>query len=202
MMAYLAMMAPRLVELHRVLKPTGSLYLHCDPTASHYLRMLLDGILGQQNFQNEIIWKRTSAHSGSKRWGPVHDVIFFYSKSRPVHLEPRFSETTPKNTSRAFTAIQTRRDAFEVGDLTGAGTRTGESGQAVAEISIQLNAGRHWAVPNKILLELVWKGMRVRGRFRKNWTRLDERRLIYWPAKGQCSRFKRYLEEQAGSSDC
>ncbi len=68
MMAYLAMMAPRLVELHRVLKSTGSLYLHCDPTASHYLRMLLDGIFGPTNFQNEIIWKRTSAHSGTKRW--------------------------------------------------------------------------------------------------------------------------------------
>src|SRR5580704_1709337 len=58
MMAYLAMMAPRLVELHRVLKPTGSLYLHCDPTASHYLRMLLDSIFGAVNFRNEIIWKR------------------------------------------------------------------------------------------------------------------------------------------------
>jgi adenine specific DNA methylase Mod len=62
MMAYLTMMAPRLVELHRVLKPTGSLYLHCDPTASHYLKLLLDGIFGAENFLNEIIWKRTHAH--------------------------------------------------------------------------------------------------------------------------------------------
>ncbi len=61
MMAYLVMMAARLVELHRVLKPTGSLYLHCDPTASHYLKVVLDTIFGVQNFQNEIIWKRTSA---------------------------------------------------------------------------------------------------------------------------------------------
>ena len=61
MMAYLAMMAPRLVELHRVLKQTGSLYLHCDPTAVHYLRMLMDGIFGAENFRNEIIWKRTTA---------------------------------------------------------------------------------------------------------------------------------------------
>ena len=80
MMAYLTMMAPRLVELRRVLKPTGSLYLHCDPTASHYLKLLLDAVFGQDKFRNEIIWKRTSAHSGSKRWGPVHDVILFYSK--------------------------------------------------------------------------------------------------------------------------
>ena len=67
MMAYLAMMAVRLIELHRVLKPTGSLYLHCDPTASHYLKILLDAIFGPRMFRNEIIWKRTSAHSNSKR---------------------------------------------------------------------------------------------------------------------------------------
>jgi site-specific DNA-methyltransferase (adenine-specific) len=81
MMAYLAMMAPRLVELHRVLKPTGSLYLHCDPTASHYLRILLDGIFGAENFKNEITWKRTTAHSDANRYGANTDTILFYSKS-------------------------------------------------------------------------------------------------------------------------
>jgi len=67
MMAYLVMMAARLVELHRVLKPTGSLYLHCDPTASHYLKILLDMIFGYQNFQNEITWKRANAHNDPKK---------------------------------------------------------------------------------------------------------------------------------------
>src|SRR5438045_6066609 len=81
MMAYLAMMAVRLLELHRVLKPTGSLYLHCDPTAGHYLKVLLDSVFGPENFKNEIVWKRTFAHSSAKRCGPVHDVIFFYSKT-------------------------------------------------------------------------------------------------------------------------
>ena len=81
MMAYLVMMAARLVELHRVLKPTGSLYLHCDPTASHYLKVILDTIFGGENFQNEIVWKRTSAHSSANRYGPVHDILLFYSKS-------------------------------------------------------------------------------------------------------------------------
>lgn len=82
MMAYLTMMAIRLKELHRVLKPTGSLYLHCDPTASHYLKILLDTIFGNQNFRNEINWKRTSSHNDAKRkFGNVCDVIFFYSKS-------------------------------------------------------------------------------------------------------------------------
>ena len=80
MMAYLVMMAARLVELQRVLKPTGSLYLHCDPTANHYLRILLDTIFGPNQFRSEIIWKRTSAHSSARRPGPVHDVLLFYSK--------------------------------------------------------------------------------------------------------------------------
>ena len=80
MMAYLVMMTARLVELHRVLKPTGSLYLHCDPTASHYLKIVLDAIFGAQNYRNEIVWKRTSAHSDAKKWARSHDVILFYSQ--------------------------------------------------------------------------------------------------------------------------
>lgn len=81
MMAYLVMMAARLTELHRVLKPTGSLYLHCDPTASHYLRVILDTIFSPQNFRNEVIWQRTSSHNDARRWGAVHDTILFYSKA-------------------------------------------------------------------------------------------------------------------------
>ena len=89
MMAYLAMMAVRLLELHRVLKPTGSLYLHCDPTASHYLKILLDAVFGAKCFRTEVIWKRTSAHSNSKRnFADVHDVILLYGKSaKYVHNE-------------------------------------------------------------------------------------------------------------------
>ncbi|WP_106640810.1 DNA methyltransferase [Allosphingosinicella vermicomposti] len=90
MMAYLSMMAIRLIELHRVLKSTGSLYLHCDPTASHYLKLLLDGVFEPSNYQNEITWKRTSAHSDSGRFGRNTDTILFYSKSmkrtwNPIH---------------------------------------------------------------------------------------------------------------------
>ncbi|MBI3537343.1 MAG: restriction endonuclease [Chloroflexi bacterium] len=81
MMAYLVMMAARLVELHRVLKPTGSLYLHCDPTASHYLKIVLDSVFSIENFQNEIIWKRTSAHSDSKTFGNTHDVLIACTKT-------------------------------------------------------------------------------------------------------------------------
>lgn len=82
LMAYLAMMAVRLIELHRVLKPTGSLYLHCDPVASHYLKILLDAVFGGDFFRNEITWKRTAAHGDSKTWSRVSDKIFFYTKSK------------------------------------------------------------------------------------------------------------------------
>ncbi len=82
MLAYLAMMAPRLVELRRVLKPTGSIYLHCDPTASHYLKLLMDAAFGAQNFKNEIVWIRTGAHSDSKTCGNTHDILLFYSKTK------------------------------------------------------------------------------------------------------------------------
>ena len=81
MLAYLAMMAPRLVELRRVLKPTGSLYLHCDPTASHYLKILLDAIFGPTNYRNEITWQRTESHNTAGRYGNVADILLFYVQS-------------------------------------------------------------------------------------------------------------------------
>lgn len=90
MMAYLAMMAIRLIELHRVLKPTGSLYLHCDPTASHYLKLLADGVFGAERFRNEITWKRTSAHSDGGRYGRNTDIILFYSKGAKPVWNPQF----------------------------------------------------------------------------------------------------------------
>jgi site-specific DNA-methyltransferase (adenine-specific) len=82
MLAYLAMMAPRLVELRRVLKPTGSIFLHCDPTASHYLKILMDAIFGPALFRNEIIWKRTSSHNDAKRFADVHDCILYYARTK------------------------------------------------------------------------------------------------------------------------
>lgn len=78
-MAYLVMMTPRLLEIRRVLKATGSMYLHCDPTASHYLKVICDQIFRPENFVNEIIWKRVTGHSDAKRYGRVHDVILYYA---------------------------------------------------------------------------------------------------------------------------
>lgn len=79
MLAYLSMMAPRLVELKRVLKATGSIYLHCDPAASHYLKLLMDAVFGPEQFRSEIIWRRTGSHNSPRRFGPIHDTILFFA---------------------------------------------------------------------------------------------------------------------------
>lgn len=94
-MAYLTMMAVRLIELHRVLKPTGSLYLHCDPTASHYLKLLLDAIFGKFSFRNEMIWKRNTSHNSGKRFGRIHDTIFYYTKTQRSGLGIGLLENSP-----------------------------------------------------------------------------------------------------------
>ncbi|MGQ0704179.1 MAG: DNA methyltransferase [Gemmatimonadales bacterium] len=90
MLAYLAMMAPRLVELRRVLKPTGSIYLHCDPTASHYLKLLMDAIFGGDHFLAEITWRRSGTHSDAKRWSPVADIILHYAKGDDPTWNPPY----------------------------------------------------------------------------------------------------------------
>ncbi|WP_353570542.1 DNA methyltransferase [Candidatus Albibeggiatoa sp. nov. BB20] len=115
---YLVMMTLRIIELHRVLKPTGSFYLHCDPTASHYLKIVCDAIFWAKNFKNEIIWRRYGSHNdvgqGSKHFGRVHDIIFFYTKNESptwnqvfTPLAPEYIEKTYKNiepdTGRRFT---------------------------------------------------------------------------------------------------
>lgn len=129
MMAYLAMMAPRLVELHRVLKPTGSLYLHCDPTASHFLKMLLDGVFSPRNFRNEIIWKRTSAQSAARRWGDVHDTLLFYSASDAHIWNPVLTEHSDEYTAR-YKHVDKDGKRWADDNLTGPGTRGGSSGES------------------------------------------------------------------------
>jgi len=100
MMAYLAMMAPRLIELHRVLKVTGSIYLHCDPTASHYLKMLMDAVFGPQHFRNEIVWQRTNAHNTARQYGRIHDILLFYAKGDSYHWNDVITEFSPAQLKR------------------------------------------------------------------------------------------------------
>ena len=180
MLAYLTMMAPRLVELRRVLKPTGSIYLHCDPTASHYIKLLMDAVFGPEQFQNEIVWKRTSARSDSHRYNHIHDVILFYSIGRGftwnVQYMPyddayinKFYRHIEKDTGRRYT----------LSDLMAPGTRKGESGKPWRGIDPNAR-GNHWKYTVSTLDEL------------------DSIGRIYWPPKGRVPRFKRYLDEMDG----
>ncbi|EHI47754.1 adenine specific DNA methylase Mod [SAR116 cluster alpha proteobacterium HIMB100] len=81
MLVYVLFMTERLIELQRVLKPTGSLYLHCDPTASHYLKLAMDAVFGSAMFRNEVVWRRAISHNDARRIGRISDRIFFYTKS-------------------------------------------------------------------------------------------------------------------------
>ena len=164
MMAYLVMMAQRLLELHRVLKPTGSLYLHCDPTASHYLKVVLDAVFGKEHFRNEIVWKRTNARTADQRWPRVHDVLLFYSKSddftfRPVAV-PAARAKLPHTLVRGPDGRK-----YQTFELTAPGTRNGETGRPWRGFD-PTHLGRHWAN-----LHAVMDG----------W---DAEELIHWPKKG------------------
>ena len=125
MMAYLTMMAQRMVELHRVLKPTGSIYLHCDPTASHYLKLVMDAVFGPTRFRTEITWKRTSAHSdtkqGRRQHGRIHDILLFYTKSDEWEWNPLYVAYDATYTDAFYKYVEPdtgRR--YRMGDLTAA----------------------------------------------------------------------------------
>ncbi|MEU2331160.1 DNA methyltransferase [Streptomyces althioticus] len=118
-LAYLTMMTARLIELHRVLKPTGSLYLHCDPTASHYLKIVLDAIFGAESFLSEIIWKRTSAHNRVRRFGPVHDVILYYTKGKSWTWNPQYVPYDQEYIDRDYRRIEeTTGRRYRISDMT------------------------------------------------------------------------------------
>jgi DNA modification methylase len=145
--AYMVTMAPRLLELHRVLKSTGSLYLHCDPTASHYLKVMLDAIFGPKMFRNEIIWRRTGAHSPQKSWGPTHDVILFYTKSSTYYFKPVVRPYSREHVRKRYTQDAKGWKFTSGGNiLTGAGSGGGESSQPWKGFD-PAKKNRHWALP-------------------------------------------------------
>ena len=121
MMAYLTMMAARLVELHRVLKPTGSLYLHCDPTASHYLKVILDNIFGGENFRNDIVWKRKSGRGETNhkaiRYGVSNDSILFYAKSQATPFTGVFIPNNPDYVASKFNQVAKDGRIYHLADL-------------------------------------------------------------------------------------
>ena len=198
MMAYLVMMAIRLIELHRVLKDTGSLYLHCDPTASHYLKIILDAIFDPRNFQNELIWKRTGSHNSAKRWGPIHDTILYYSKSK----NKMWNRVLQPYTQEYLDSAYLYNDSFgryRLTELTGSGTRIGDSGKPWKGVNFT-ERGRHWALPSKSLPEWFvypesWSKMTLQDRLDE----LDKQGLVDWGKSGKSlPRFKRYLLPHSG----
>ena len=179
MMAYLVMMANRLLELHRVLKPTGSLYLHCDPTASHYLKIVLDAVFGIYQFQNEIVWKRTGAHSSAKRYGPIHDVIFFYSKSERFVWKDFRIEYETEYLDKYYKYDDGDGRLYWRNSLTAAGTRNGSSGRSWKGFDPK-SQGAHWKFTTENLDDL------------------DRDGKIYWPSNGGWPQIKRYRDELKG----
>lgn len=194
LLAYLIYMVQRLLYMKSVLKPTGSIYLHCDPTASHYIKVMMDGIFGHSNFRSEIIWKRTSSHNSAKRWGPVHDVILYYTKSNKYTWNRISQPYDEKYVEGFYRNIDENGLRYQLGDLTGAGVRSGESGLPWRGVN-PTDSGRHWAVPAipGFSKEEI-QSLTVQERLDK----LDELNLIYFPKKGTIPRFKRYLDEAHG----
>ena len=197
MMAYITMMAVRLIELHRVLKSNGSLYLHCDPTASHYLKLVLDATFGAENFQNEIIWKRTGAHGSAKRWGPIHDIILYYAKGRSPIWNRVLQDYDPDYVAKEYKHSDTI-GVYRRVTLTGAGTRKGDSGLPWRGTN-PTAVGRHWAVPTPLLTKRFPEQDVAAMTTQERLDLLDGAGLIHWPkiANG-VPQLKRYLAETEG----
>lgn len=172
MMAYLSMMAVRLVEMRRILTPTGSLYLHCDPTASHYLKLVLDSIFDVSNYRNEITWKRTTAHNDPGRYGKNTDIILFYSKGPKWTWNPQFVGYKEEYLDR-FSHKDSDGRAWQDDNLTAKGLSGGGYTYEYKGIT------SYWRVPEETM------------------RRLDEENRLYFNTKGGI-RLKRYLDESKG----
>lgn len=181
-LAYLVMMAARLVELHRVLAPAGSLYLHCDPTASHYLKVLMDAVFSPHNFRTEIVWKRTFAHSDTKQGraqhGHIHDVILFYTKGETWTWNPIYTPYDPEYIDEWYKHVEVgtgRR--YQLDNLTAAKPGGDTSYEWKGSLPYR---GRYWAYSREKMEEFDRQG-----------------RLVYGK-RGGVPRYKRYLDEMPG----
>jgi DNA modification methylase len=180
MLSYLVMMAPRLMECRRVLKLTGSMYLHCDPAASHYLKLLMDAVFGPANFRTEIVWKRSSAHSDAKQGraqhGRIHDVILFYTKSDEWFWNQVFTPYDQEYVDGfyKYTEAGTGR-RYRLGDLTGPG------GAAKGNPSYEvMGVTRFWRYTKEKMNQLIKEGRVVQTK------------------PGAVPAYKRYLDEMHG----
>jgi DNA modification methylase len=177
MAAYIVNLAQRIGESHRVLSGDGSLFLHCDPSASHYLKIVLDSVFGPGNFRNEIVWKRTNAHSGSNRFGPIHDVILFYTKSDQYKWNQQFVPYSDDYVKNYFNKVD-GHGRYQAITCTGPGSRLGTRAH-YAWKGVWPPEGRHWA----------W--------VREEMERLDTLGLLEHSKNG-VPRLKKYAHESEG----
>ena len=200
MKSYLIMLAVRLLEMRRVLKDTGSIYLHCDPTASHYIKLVMDSVFGKNNFRNDISWKRINVPKSTKnKFGAVHDCLIFYSKSKKSVFNQIYIEYDPDYVKSRFN----RKDKYgywQESPLLAAGTTNGDSGEIWKNVD-PTSKGKHWAVPRTlpphISLPENWETFKVREKL----DYYDSVGLIYIPPKHNAiPRFKRYLSATKGKS--
>jgi len=194
-MAYITHISVRMLELHRVLKPTGSVYLHCDPTVSHYLKVMMDAVFGVANYHNEIAWKRTFAHGGADRWGDVHDTLFYYSKSNVRNWYKAFQRYDEGYIDNKY-RFSDERGQYRLVVLTGSGVRHGESGRPWRGYD-PTTVGRHWAVPKAALDLLQQEGSSIPNGVHERLELLFQKGLIRFPEKSDGSlgvpEFKFYL---------
>ena len=192
-LAYLSYIANRLLECKRVLKNTGSIYLHCDPTMSHYLKSILDGIFGAENFRSEIIWRRTNAHNKtSKQYGPIHETIFFYSVSDSFTFHPGRVPYSKAYIESRFKYTD-KRGRYQTNYLTGSGKRGGHSGKEWRGFNPS-SKDRHWAIPRSLrqFLPEQGKGMTSQEALEELYTQ----DLIVFPKKiGGQPMYKQYIGE-------
>jgi DNA modification methylase len=177
LLAYLVSLTLRVTEIQRVLKPTGCLYLHCDPTASHYLKLVLDAVFCANggDYINEITWKRTNARSTEGRWPRIHDVLFFYCKSKKFHFLPL--KVSADKAKLPHTLITVGGIKYQTYDLTGAGvTQDGDSGKEWRGFN-PTSFGRHWANSQEQ---------------REEW---EAQGLIHWAKAGSAGGFPRRRDE-------
>ena len=208
--AYLIFMARRLLEMHRVLKPTGSIYLHADPNEIHYLKNIMDIIFGRENFINNIVWKRTGSHGNKKGYGPSHDDILFYSKSKNFYWNPVFIPYTEEAISSFNKDDCDGHGKYKTILLTGAGKANSKdkngnvrtlppSGIPWRGFDPSKNGnGRHWTVPENIpdwiKLPDGYKNFTTQEKL----DFLDSQNLIVFPKTGGFPTFKLYLNGRRG----
>ncbi len=199
LLAYLVNMTLRIAEIYRVLRHTGSFYLHCDSSASHYLKLILDAIFCSQggDYKNEIIWKRTSAHSDANRFGKNADRILFYTKSNAFIFNQLYTPYEENYLLKNY-KNKDKNGFYKSDDLTGAGATNGDSDMEWHGYKPSARS-RHWAIPTQPIINLVGAEKAKKLTTKEKLDLLLENDLIFF-TKNHTPRFKRYLDVNKGNS--